>query len=444
MIRKFLHLALLFPLLISGQQALNGTFLPPEEFDWVLVYKVSPTNSSYVGDAKIDENGKMTFVLDSTQTKGMYRLVYAVPQEEYNFDIIYDGNENVEFTFHIDQGIEFESSIENKLMSSYTNSMSLISQSLGNYFREQSSDTTALMTIFKTQRETQTEFEKLSKDMIAGHFVRANRPYIPDSYEDLKTYLSNIKNHYFDHVDFTDPILQSSNFLVEQSLNYVFGMVSKDNLRSKGYEENLDKVVNAMEKATDQTKKMLLEILWQQLSEANYESTANYLADNYLIDLAKSLQEQDLVNELVQFKNVSLGHIAPNFKIDSHWKGKPVKTNFHDLKDADQYILVFWSSNCSHCLEELPKLRDFMKSSGLNKTQVIAFALEDELSIWTSEKFNYPDFIHVAGLDKWENAVGKSYNISATPTYFILDGSKSIIAKPEDIVAVKQFFQSQK
>ena len=439
-----LWLMAFLPVLMLGQQTLKGKFLPPEEFDWVLVYKVSPTHSSYVGDARIDQQGNFEFVLDSSQSKGMYRLVYAVPQEEYNFDLIYDAQEDVEFTFHIDNGIEYQASAENKMMSSYTSSMSMISQSLGKYFREQGNDSTALTAIFDTQRQTQDEYERISKDMIAGHFVRANRPYIPDEYRDMNTYLKNIKAHYFDNVDFNDPILQSSNFLVEHTLNFVFGMVSKDELRSKGYEDNIDHVVEVMATATDETKKMLLHILWQQFSEANYEKTANYITDQYLLDLAESLEENELVEALTQFKNVSLGHTAPNFKIETQKDGKNLNSELHALEGKDQYVLVFWSSSCSHCLEELPKLQEFTSEMKNESLQVVAFGIEDDVYNWKNETLNYPDFIHVVGLGKWENPIGKAYNISSTPTYFILDKDKSIIAKPEDIEAVKAFFVSQK
>ena len=44
----------------------------------------------------------------------MYRIVYAAPQEDYNFDIIYNGKEDVEFTFNSETGVHFLKSSENK------------------------------------------------------------------------------------------------------------------------------------------------------------------------------------------------------------------------------------------------------------------------------------------------------------------------------------------
>ena len=73
---------------------------------------------------KLINNGGFEFQLDSTATQGMYKIVYELPQEEYNFDVIYNAKEDVELSFNQETGIEYQSSIENQLVASYTNSMS--------------------------------------------------------------------------------------------------------------------------------------------------------------------------------------------------------------------------------------------------------------------------------------------------------------------------------
>ncbi len=440
---RILLSVLLLPFLTWAQFSLKGKFTPADEFDWILVYKVSPSNYDYVGDAKIDASGNFEIKLDADQPAGMYRLVYAVPQEEYNFDIICNAKENVEFTYDINKGIEFHSSTENTMMSAYNNSMGMISQSIGNFFRSQSTDVSALMSILKTQSDTQEEFERISEGMIANNFIKANRPYIPAGYEDLNTYFSNIKKHYFDYVDFNNDILQSSSFLVDRCLNFVFGMVSRQGDMNANYKANIDQVANAVQPATTQTKKMLMHVLWQQLAEAKYEDVANYIADTYLISLSKELGENELALELERFRNVSLGRTAPNFDIPNSGKDGKTRT-LHDYNVADKYVIVFWSSSCSHCLEELPKLHDYVDKYQKDKTRVIAFGLEDEEAIWKSEIFNYPLFTHVIGLGKWENQVGADYTVSSTPTYFVLDKNKTIIAKPLNYEELLKFFTAQK
>jgi protein-disulfide isomerase len=42
------------------------------------------------------------------------------------------------------------------------------------------------------------------------------------------------------------------------------------------------------------------------------------------------------------------------------------------------------------------------------------------------------------GFGKWDNEIGNSYNVTSTPTYFVLDKDKKIMAKPYDFEALKK------
>ncbi|MGV6830403.1 MAG: peroxiredoxin family protein [bacterium] len=443
-LRSLIILIMFLPLFMLGQHNISGTFSPAEDFEWILLYKVTPEGSSYVTKATLDSLGTFSIDLDSTNTKGMYKIVYNIPQEQYNFDIIYDAKEDVAFTFNNETGIDYTASSENKLLSSYSKSLGMISQSIGNFFQQQSTDTTALETIFKTLKETQLEYENLAKGKMVETFIKANKPYTPEQYEDAETYISNIKKHYFDHVDFDNELLQSSSFLVERMLSYVFGMSGSEGLSDAAiYKENFIEAAEALQSANPATQKMIYHIIWQQLAEANYEELANFIADDYLIDLASSLGEKSLVEELEKFKRLSRGATAPDFDLKIEVEGKEENTKLSELAIATNYILVFWSSTCSHCLEELPQLHDFMKGLNSEEFRVIAFGLEDESYRWESTIYQFPDFIHAIGLGKWDNETAIAYNIESTPTYFILDSDKKILAKPADFMELKSMFVKQ-
>jgi len=429
------------PSILLAQNTIKGKFSPAKDYNFALLYKVKPTISDYVSNAEIQEDGSFEFKLDSTNTKGMYRLVYAVPQEDYNFDIIYNGKEDIELTFNSETGVEFKKSTENKLIASYTNSMSMVTQSIGNYFSQESKDTTALKTIFKTQKETQENFERAAKDTIALEFIKANKPYIPQQIEDVKTYINNLKTHYFDHVNFNNKTLQSSNFLEERMLNYVFGMSSDSKDELENYKENIDVVYSYMKDAPNEVQRILLFDLWQQMSDLGFESIANYIAENYLMDVAVSLNDQELLHALILYKNISKGNIAPDFDIEIKEKDKFITKKLSELKAAENYIIVFWSSTCSHCLDEVPQLQAFVKSLEKDKVKVVAIGLEDEPYKWKDLTYSYPEFIHVYGEGKWDNAIGDAYGVTSTPTYFILDKDKKIISKPIDFKVLKAFYQ---
>ncbi|WP_298532517.1 TlpA disulfide reductase family protein [uncultured Algibacter sp.] len=440
--KRLIFIVFLIPGLLIAQHTIKGVFTPAKEYNIALLYKVTPIISEYVANAEIQPDGSFEFKLDSTITKGVFRLVYAVPQEDYNFDILYNAKEDIELSFNSETGVSYSQSVENKLLSSYTTSMSMVTQSIGNYFRQNSGDTLALSSIFKTQKETQLSYEEAAEGTIALEFIKANKPFTPKKALDVKSYVSQLKKHYFDHVDFNNSILQSSSFLDEKMLNYVFGMTTKSLDDTENYKANIDVVCNEMKDAPNEVKRILLYDLWQQMVDLKIESVANYISEKYLMDIAVALNDQELLHTLILYKDLSNGSEAPDFAL-GHQEQKNIDgKNLLDINLAKTYVLVFWSTGCSHCLDEVPQLQEFMKSK--NEIKVIAVALEDEPSKWNELSETYSEFIHVYGEGKWDNKIGDDYGITSTPTYFVLNKNKEIIAKPENFEGVQAFFEDSK
>lgn len=441
MLLRIVLLFVFLPKVLLAQHTISGVFSPAKDYKVVLLYKVTPTVSEYISNAEIQNDGSFQLQLESAVASGIYRLVYAVPKEDYNFDVIYNGKEDIVLSFNTETGVEFKSSMENKLLASYTKSMSAVTQSINNYFRENKKDTIALNTIFKTQREAQANFEKAAEKTMALQFIKANRPYSPKRYENVKTYVSNLKKHYFDYVDFNNQTLQSSSFLEERMNNYVFGMSSKGVDEITNYKNNIDVFYTTIKEAPAQVKRILLIRLWLQMVDLNYESVANYISQKGLIDIAKSLKDNELVEALTLYKNISIGSKAPDFSMIIEKDKKRITKKLSELNSAEKYILVFWNSGCSHCLNEIPQLQKFINSYKKANVKVIAIGLEDDNKAWNEKIKSFPEFINVLGLGKWDNEIGNKYGVKETPTYFVLDRDKRIIDKPEDFESLKAFFR---
>ena len=118
---------------------------------------------------------------------------------------------------------------------------------------------------------------------------------------------------------------------------------------------------------------------------------------------------------------------------------KQITKKLSELNGAEKYIIVFWNSGCSHCLDEIPQLQKFIKSYKKTKLKVIAVGLEDDNKAWKEKIKSFPEFTNVLGLGKWDNEIGNKYDVKETPTYFVLDKAKHIIAKPDDFEALKAF-----
>ena len=419
--KKILIILLVLPF-ISFAQTIKGTFSPAEDYSYAFLYKASPEGANYIDRGQLDSKGQFEIKLKDSLQPGIYKIVYAIPPEENNFDFIYDGKESVDFNFSQEKGVEFTESEENKLWMSYLKSIEMVNHTISNYYSKNNADEKGFKAIFKTLKDTQLAYEDLAKDRLAINFITANRPYMPIKYEDITTYSKNLKEHYLSQVDFSNYLLQSSTFLTDRVTSYVFNMVQ--NPSQDTYKSHIDDVANAISNDDLIIKTSLIEMLWQQFVSAENHEIANYITDSYLLELAKATNNKVLEDMVTSFKNTSIGTIAPDFDITSNGQN----TSLHQLEGADYYLLVFWSSACGHCLDELPKVKEMVANKP--NLKVVAFGLEKEDNNWEKEIKNYPDFIHQIGLDKWENPTVITYGVSATPMYFLLSADKIIMAKP--------------
>ncbi|MFD1062799.1 TlpA family protein disulfide reductase [Winogradskyella litorisediminis] len=427
--KKILFTLLFLPSLLMAQHKINGTFTPAENFTRAFLYHVTPEGANYVNMAEVDTLGNFSFSLKEDALAGNYKVIYAIPVEDNNFDLVYNGNEDVTFTFSLEKGVDFTESSENKLWQSYLNSMDVVNQTISNFYAKGGKDKAAFGSIFKTLKDTQAQYEILAEGKMVQKFIKANTPYIPTAYENLVTYSNNLKNNFFKHVDFSDPFLRSSSIITERVNGFVFGM-AKDN---EGYKKHIDIISEAIKDEAANIQSPLLEQLWQEFKRQENHDMANYISDKSLLALAQQTENKILEQQLLSYKNTSLGAIAPDFIIQT---GPTVKLS--ELKGDKYYVLVFWSSGCGHCLNELPKVKQLMSS--VSNTKVVAYGLEKDTEQWSNEIKNYPDFMHGIGLGKWENPIVQTYAIAATPTYFVLDANKKIIAKPYDFEGLEKFF----
>lgn len=431
--KKLLLLFALIPTIAFAQNTISGVFTPAEEFKYAFLYHATPTNSDYVNRAQLGDDGSFSIPLDSTATPGIYKIVYALPPEDNNFDFIYNGKESVAFTFSLDNGLEFTDGQDNKLWASYTKSMEMINGTISNFYTQESKDKKAYADIIKTLQDTQNAYESSSEGTLASVFIKANTPYIPEGFEDLSAYSKNLKNSYLKHVDFSNPLLQSSDFLVDRVLAYLFGMSA--NTTNDTYKKDVDDLMATIGDGNTEIKTILYEMIWRRFKSMDNPEMANYVTDNHLLELTKKTNYEALTEQLIIYKNNTVGNKAANFDLAITKDGNTITTTLHDLDNSDQYLVVFWSSTCGHCLDELPKLKTMLADK--KDVKVIAFGLEDEPEGWQKAIANYPEFIHVLGLGKWDNPTSDAYGIESTPSYFLLDKDKTIIAKPYDVEALE-------
>ncbi|MEN8776128.1 MAG: TlpA disulfide reductase family protein [Polaribacter sp.] len=449
--KKLLAFIFLISSFANAQYLVNATMTNTVDTDWVMLYRIEGTRQHFIQNTTIQKDtilieghkqeiGSFQFNLPASTKVGSYRINYRTKEAGF-VDFIFN-KENIRFTFHPDypeQTVLFSESDENIVYNNYLTQISNEQERLDSLqitaIRNPNFD---LKTAYKKSlaniNTIQSKYLDSTRNMYVKPFIkatlRANPPEIKTTVQD---YMSNITSTFFDNMDFSNTALKNSSFLVDRITDYIFYINYSDDAETqqKIYKNSVEKVFT---KINDPIfKKDIIEFLIDQFEQNSNIKMVDHLFKNYFDKLPETLQNKKFKEEKLKLLATKIGRVAPNFS----WTENGKKLELATLNDAENYVLVFWSTSCSHCLKEIPVLHKFLQDK--NNIKVVAFSLETNDFGWKNMKVNLPNWHHVLGLNKWENKIARTYNINATPTYFVLDANKKIIANPEELKELEAF-----
>lgn len=425
---------------LQAQHSISGNFSPTKDFKWLIAYELTPGSQRYIVDTAV-KDGYFNFKLPVTAQAGIYRLVYAIPQDEFYIDVIYNKKEDIEFNFSLENGINFIRSKENQLYTGYFTKISKIETQLLNFYETEKTSKNEFKEICELLRNTQESFENLAVGSIAYQFIKANKTYVPENFEPIETYIQQKKIAYFEYLDVKNTLLQASSFLTDKISNYAFSALAPNVFSREVVEnqikENIKRIQQELAATSSTYQFHIHQNLWNLANASQLNSTADFIYESYLKQLAMENGNLSLIDEIEAASRLRLGAKSPEII----WENGGTRLSLADLKESDNYVLIFWSSSCSHCLKEVPQLHKGLKKHP--KVKVLAVGLEDDTANWKKEVSKLPDFEHAIALGKWESDYAKLFAIDKTPTYFILDSDKRIISKPESDGEVIEFLRKE-
>ena len=437
---------LLISFSIQSQNFIKGSLQTSKKYEWVALYQLRATSQNYVANTTIND-GTFFMEFPSNAPSGMYRLLYDLENEGF-IDFIYN-NETIEIEFDPEDPLNslvFVASTENQIYHAYKGKMAasqhIIDSLQRNYFYLQDTVQKNLSGEMYTEFSNvklsiQKAYEKESEGKLAYHFIKSSFKYSsPSLINSPQEYLNSEKAHFFDALDIQNTELINTPFLSEKVINYVFHLTGSDDeeVQLMLYKMAIEEVLKKVDKNTYIKRELIVSLMYTFAQVENIEMT-NYLISDYYDKLPIELINQDLKEAVLERLRLAIGSKAPNFI----WEEDGQEQQLSEIDVADKYIIVFWSTSCSHCLKEIPQLYKYTKNK--KELQVIAIALEDKRDGFDKYTPEYKKWTNILALKKWENHIAKSYEINATPSYFILDQDKKIEAKPEFFEDVKAYLE---
>ncbi|MHC1708337.1 MAG: thioredoxin-like domain-containing protein [Bacteroidales bacterium] len=294
----------------------------------------------------------------------------------------------------------------------------------------------------KVVKDRNATLEKLIAENKGRFVARVLMLYREPEFEwdvDEQERRNQLRIHYFDHFTLTDSALIRTNLLTSKAIDYLT-LYTGPNMSQSEVENQFIKgvdVILAQLEKTPVVYEFMLSYLVGGFEKYKMEKVLVHLYEKYLSGdhCAGDVKQDELSRRLKAYEQLAIGKTAPELA------SKDADGNTITLagRDKDYYLLVFYASWCPHCHDLLSSLPELKQQFLQLKLDVITLTLDTARTAWldylAKNKMSWINSFEGGG---WNAPTVKAYNIYATPTMFLVDRQRKIIAKPITFTELKE------
>lgn len=455
----------LVPVFLSGQlkngYEINVTIMDLQDSTVFLAYHLG--DKQYIKDtAKLDRSGNGIFRGQQTLPQGIYMIV--LPGRKY-FEILISDNQrfslNCTFSDYFNT-LKFTGSKENSAFVEYqknwvTMQQTAIAISKRIQNNKQNNDSLKILgSVQKLQEENMKAYlksvVKANEGNFLGTLVKGLLPIDipkftipigyknPDSIRWVLNYNYN-KDHFFDNIDLNDERLIRTPLLYSRLDSFFTNVLiqSPDTINKE-----IDKLIN---KCSSNYKmfQFVSVYLFNHFRESEimgHDAVMVKIADDiYLSGKADWVTREfkdDLRKQIDLIRPNLIGKKAENMVMDSY---KGIFVSLYDV-EKDFTVLYFWEPNCGHCQEATPKLKAYYDKPKDYSLEVFAVCTTADKEKWTK----YIEDNKITWINGWDpkriSHFDFYYNVQSTPTIYVLDKNKKIIAKKLAVEEIGPFIDN--
>ncbi len=433
------------------------TTLTPYKNCWIYLASYYGKNKVLVDSAYMNANSQCVFKGKTKLAQGIY--IYVSPSRTQLFDILMDREQH--FSVVADSAnpsnLSINGSPENTLFIDYTRYLAGIAPKMDerqvklknpNLTKEASDSLQAQLAALNAQLTTYREniIKTHPQSMLAMLFNAMKMPEMPKMPKLANGKLDStypgryVKEHYWDNMAFNDERLLRTPIFDPKLENYFKYYVSPD-------PDSIIAEVNYMLLYSRTAKDMHQYLLGRFTDKyinpeiMGQDKVFIFLFNNYFSKgdtlWLNTTQKKYIFDRAYSLITNQIGEVAPPLDLVDT-SGKPV--SLYEVKAPFTFVL-FWDPTCSHCKEQVPEV-DSIYIAKWKAEGVAVFAVnvnEATMNDWKS-------FITDHHLNGWRHAYqtkedhesetkeGKAnfrqlYDVFQTPTMYLLDMNKHIIAK---------------
>jgi thioredoxin-related protein len=392
-------------------------------------------------DIQINNDGKGFY--KNNLHKGIYFLLLP---DSTIYEIMIDGNSGLNISI-IDSNFQLKCKVQgNPITEAYDTYVKQINEVLEEINFTPNTNSSIKITGNKNARlseeqkvrinEIQKNTENLFPGSLLQKYITAVKPvdiadlkrrYPGDSLSLSKT-VDLYKIHYLDNVDLNDERLIYTPILTEKLNSYFDRIISQQPDTVIKEIKNIYTVIK-----NEEVKKFFLENQMDKYKTHNNKARQEYIYYKLIetIYLAKQVpwEDENSLNRMkadyLRVQPALLYQTAPDLNLP----GLTNETYSLYSIDSDYTLLVFWNTDCPICTRIIRDINKTVSSYNYLSIKVFTICIHDNFESWVNYSLKNLPKSWINTLQLTEKGPSEIYNISTTPTIFLLDKEKVIIQK---------------
>jgi thiol-disulfide isomerase/thioredoxin len=241
----------------------------------------------------------------------------------------------------------------------------------------------------------------------------------------------------FRKLDYKDERLYRSGLLRDAIESHFWLLENSGKSLDSVFIEMKISIDSMMTKLVKDEKKLneITDYLFDLLERHSLFQASEYLALKVLNEVSCTI-DNDLAKQLETYRAMKKGNIAPDFSFypNTIFTSDILREKTQKLSDLkSQYsLVVFGSSTCPKCTEEIPQLAEKYSAWKAQGVEVIFISLDEDENSYQQFIGSFP-FISTCDFKKWKSPIVESYYVFGTPTMFLLDNKREILLRPNSV-----------
>lgn len=447
-------LGALLPLLTLAQSPeghrISGRIRGLKDTTVVLAhYQYDPTHYVPKDTARVDAGGNFVFQGRKKLPEGLYLVV--MPKGRY-FDLMLAEQQ---FSFETDTTdlvgqMKTTGSVENAAFYGYQQKLKAVFEEMGKLDKQSKSEATQqrIRALQSEARTYRTDFLAKNPKLLTSKILLASAdPEVPappkaaNGRPDSLWQFAYYKNHFWDNFDLADDRMLRTSLFQPRLDRYIKDLTVQQ-------VDSLTKEADMLVRRTGSNKDTRNYVIWYLTSQ--YERPKVLGTDGLFIHMVEKYWLTGKVDNLdsATIRNVSerVAVLKPlqvgkpfRMPVVGDTLARPINIA-QATAGADYTVLFFYAPHCGHCREAAPKVKKFTDSPAGKGVKVVAIAIEDSADDWKK-------FIREFKLTNWVNGFDhgqtidfrRQYDVATTPTVYVLDKSRKIIARSLPAEQVEDF-----